>query len=119
MLDVDDTLSSAGGPVGEKEIALFQTLGAVWGILSSRCHERSLEACQQIGVSPSFVETCRVNQRAEELREIKLDHPIRGNFIYIADRGRDKEEAQRAGWSFIFASEFAKWLEHYTLAATR
>lgn len=106
-LDIDGTLASAGGPVtGEAIREKLYRDNIAWGIVSSRSVERSREACDALGVTPAFIKVCRVEQRAEELREVAEEY-LAEKKIYVADRGIDKLEAERAGWSFSYAAEFA------------
>lgn len=101
--DVDGTILSAGGPVEAQDIKALEEKGIMWGILSSRSKERAREACDAMGISPSFIETCRVDQRSEELGNLASRYQA-DEYIYVADREIDRQEAKQAGWKFIFAS---------------
>lgn len=107
VLDIDGTISSAGGPVEAEDIKALEGKAITWGILSSRSPERAKEACEAMGVEPSFIETCRVNMRAEEMNNLAKRYPS-DQYIYVADREADYKEAKRAGWCFIFASNFRR-----------
>lgn len=104
-IDVDGTISSAGGPVEANDIRALENKGIIWGILSSRSKDRSNEACEAIGIKPHFIEVCRIDQRAEELGELASRYKA-AEYIYVADREVDYKEAKLAGWRFIFASSF-------------
>ena len=112
VFDMDGTLSSAGGPVTAQQVRYLRT---PWGILSSRNQLRSIEACTQMGLvlAPycQFIETCRVNMRAEELRMLREKYPGFARYIYVADRERDKAEAELTGWRFVYAKDFEAFLK--------
>lgn len=104
-IDVDGTISSAGGPIEARDVRAIVEKNIMWGILSSRSRDRAMEACNQMGIAPAFCETCRVDMRAEELMELANRYKA-NEYIYVADREVDYKEAKRAGWRFIFAPRF-------------
>lgn len=101
VFDVDGTIQTAGGPIA---LDWLTGLKQDWGILSSRSVERSREAIP--GLEPLFIRVCRVDQRREELIDIKRELPGYGRYIYIADREIDATETLAAGWEFCFADGF-------------
>jgi len=105
LLDIDGTILSAGGPIEAQDIKALEGKSILWGILSSRSKERAKEACDAMGIDPSFIETCRIDQRAEELKDIASRFEA-NEYIYVADREIDRQETKRAGWRFILASGF-------------
>ena len=109
-IDVDGTLASSAGPVTKAHIKALEKQGIRWGILSSRSQERSLAACRELGICPAFVMVCRIDHRAEELRQLKEAYPDENIYIYIADTERDHQEALAAGWDFVFAQDIERFL---------
>ena len=107
VFDVDGVLASAGGTVTGQQLS---ALSCAWGILSSRSQARALDALQELGLVHGcpyeFIEVCRVSQRAEELRMIREKYPGFTEYVYVADRERDKAEAELAGWQFVNANDF-------------
>ena len=97
VFDIDGTLETAGGVIKLADIKSLKH----WGILSSRAINGSKQATGQL--KPLFIEVCRVDMRAEELKLLKGKYPNYGRYIYIADREVDKSEALRASWEFCFA----------------
>lgn len=106
VFDIDGTVAGAGGPVTAEQIQGLKEQGHSWGILSSRSPERSRQATDAMGLSPGFIRSCRVYQRAEELKALREECPEYGRYIYVADAPQDREEAIKAGWAFIFAGQF-------------
>jgi len=105
VLDIDGTISSAGGPIEAEDIKALEGKAITWGILSARSQERAKEACDAMGITPHFIETCRVDMRAEELNDLAKRYQS-DQYIYVADREVDHKETKRAGWRFIFAPNF-------------
>jgi len=107
IFDIDGTIASAGGPIEASDIKLLEAKGILWGILSSRSRRRAIEACEAIGVKPSFIGVCRVDMRSEELKDMVKRFQF-DEYIYVADREIDRQEAKQAGWHFILASNFRR-----------
>lgn len=114
--DVDGTLNPAGGPVYIDDIKKFLAKNPEnqWGIVSSRSVQRSREVIPE-DLECEHVIVCRVDMRAEELirlrRFVKEDKPYQfEKFVYVADRQVDGEEARRAGWIFVMAKNFTRYL---------
>jgi len=110
-LDVDGTLSSAGGPITGEQLQRLDRPDVIWGILSSRSKQGSEDACRALGVEPAFYEVCRVDMRSEELKLLREQHPDAERYIYVADRDIDRQEALRASWEFYYAFRFDDLLE--------
>jgi len=106
-VDVDGTLISAGGKIGNKQLD-----GKEFVIISSRSIKRSKEACDEIGIKPLRIINCRVLSRAEEMLYVDSLYPMRRT-IYVGDMESDKNEALRAGWKFMYPHEFIKYCEGY------
>jgi len=102
VFDVDGTLINSGGIVDSQHIRK----SGKFGVLSSRSRDRSLSACNELGVAPDFIMTCRIMQRAEELQAIDRMFPLRRT-VYVADQSSDREESHRAGWQHMYPTEFA------------
>jgi len=101
--DIDGTLEGSDtdpGAVTSEHISDKEFV-----IVSSRSRSRSQEACDRMGINPLKIYCCRVNSRAEELKRVDRDFPLRRT-VYIGDLVTDKEEALLAGWDFYFPDEF-------------
>lgn len=109
-IDVDVTLSAAGGAVGAGTVKTLDEKGIFWGILSSRSPERSKEVTDTMAITPHFFRSCRVYQRAEELSALREEFPGHDRYIYVADAPQDEEETLRARWRFCHASRFEELL---------
>jgi len=106
-LDVDGTLAGSSGPITSEMVRQLGEKGVFWGILSSRAPERSKEVTSAMAIEPSFIRTCRVYQRAEELKALREEFPGYDRYIYVADAPQDRDETLRAGWDFCFAQDYA------------
>lgn len=100
-IDIDGTLENCGGCVKREHLLDKDVI-----VVSSKSRERSREACEDLGISPLEIINSRILSKAEELRYVDRLYPLRRT-LYIGDQESDRSSAERAGWQFMSARDFA------------
>jgi len=100
-IDIDGTLENCGGCVKREHLIDKDIV-----VVSSKSRTRSREACEDLGIYPLEIINSRILSKTEELRYVDRLYPLRRT-LYIGDQESDRSSAEKAGWQFMSASEFA------------
>ena len=99
--DCDGTLDVGGGPVPLSLVKSLSSMGlAVYIVSSSR-------ACANCGL-PVYAPYDRVSTLMDLKRVVEADR-----YIYVGDLPGDAEAARQAGWEFIYAKDFTRWVSTF------
>jgi len=96
--DIDGTLEGYGGPIKREWLEILKHQPILVGLISSR--KDTVKIARELGLHFALI------GKWSSMNHINHILPLITDRTYIADSPKDREEAFKAGWKFIYARDF-------------